>query len=388
MKIGQALKMAISSIASNKVRSFLTMLGIIIGVLSVTLLVSLVQGATGKITSSLDELGSSQLIVSVQSKQSKLRLEDLEALEGVGGVKQIAPSIQGMSVGTVAGKSKDLSIIGITESYTAVQNLHLLSGRSILSLDNQHRLDVCVIGYAVAMDLFGDLDIIGSNLRMSGRNYTIVGILEEDGYESFNNRDSNVYIPFTNAQRLLHITAIRDFVAVAESDAQVEQAQQTLDAFMSSLYHDEDAYRIFNMANMQEMVSTILGTLTLLLGAIGGISLLVGGIGIMNIMLVSVTERTKEIGIRKAIGAQRKDILIQFIMESIMISLLGGLMGLLLSMGILAFVDRALPDYQFGVSAMVALVSIGFSFFVGMVFGIHPANKAAKLKPIDALRFE
>ena len=230
--------------------------------------------------------------------------------------------------------------------------------------------------------------MLGSSIRIDGYDYRIVGVLEEEDSSVMGSTNNSVYIPLVNAQRMLKQTAITNFYVTAEDETSLTQAQDTIDAYLLKKFGSEDSYSVLNMSNVIDMMNTVLDTLSVMLGGIAAISLLVGGIGIMNIMLVSVTERTKEIGIRKAIGAQRSDIIVQFLIESVFISLLGGIIGMLLSQGILSVLNLIFTVYYFAISLPVGMLALGFSIGVGVVFGIYPANKAAGLKPINALRFE
>ena len=388
MKISQAGKMAFSAVLSNKLRSFLTMLGIIIGVMAVTLLISLVQGATNTVTESLDELGGDQLVVSITNRSKRLTLGEVEALAGEGGIAYVSPTLSGSGTAKAAGKSTDVTINGITEFYDAVQGLDLESGRVITELDNEQRLGVCIVGHSVARDLFGNTDILDETIRLSGRDYRIVGVLNEAQETMFGSANSAVFLPFTNAQRLLSNVSVSSFYVATQEGATTQEAEDTLDRALREKYGDDDSYSIVNLTDVMDAVNDVMAALELLLGAIAGISLLIVGIGIMNIMLVSVTERTREIGIRKAIGALKSDIVVQFMIESVIISLIGGLIGMLISQGVLTTLNTLYPDYHFGITAGVAAMALGFSIMVGLVFGIYPANKAAKLKPINALRYE
>ena len=394
MKLTQAVKMAFSAILSNKMRSFLTMLGIIIGVLSVTLLVGIVQGATDSVTAQLQGLGGNKLMVSITSpKATYITLEDLENLQNKDGLGLIAPAIQGADTAKADGKISSASISGVTDNAQIVDGITVVSGRFIQQSDNQNRLNVAVVGAKIAKDLFGHTDVVGSSFTMLGRTFEIVGVLKEDGTTSMSSQDSSVYIPINTASRLMNQTSIRSFNAATISSDTVDQGKTALENFLgskikaSSDNSEDKGYTIFNMGDILSAFDSIMGTMSLLLGGIASISLIVGGIGIMNIMLVSVTERTREIGIRKAIGAQHSDILIQFLIEAVSISITGGLIGMLMGAGLLQILS-GIMDLDLHLSVSVSALALGFSLAIGVIFGIYPANKAAKLKPIDALRYE
>lgn len=394
MKLTQAVKMAFSAILSNKMRSFLTMLGIIIGVLSVTLLVGIVQGATDSVTAQLQGLGGNKLMVSITSpKATYITLEDLTNLQNKDGLGLIAPTIQGADKAKADGKISAAGISGVTDAAQIVDGITVVNGRFIQQSDNQNRLNVAVVGAKIAKDLFGHTDVVGSSFTMLGRSFEIVGVLKEDGTTSMSSQDSTVYIPISTASRLMNQTSIRSFNAATISSGTVDQGKTALENFLgskikaSSDNSEDKGYTIFNMGDILSAFDSIMGTMSLLLGGIASISLIVGGIGIMNIMLVSVTERTREIGIRKAIGAQHSDILIQFLIEAVSISITGGLIGMLMGAGLLQVLS-SIMDLQLHLSVSVSALALGFSLAIGVIFGIYPANKAAKLKPIDALRYE
>jgi putative ABC transport system permease protein len=394
MKLTQAVKMAFSAILSNKMRSFLTMLGIIIGVLSVTLLVGIVQGATDSVTAQLQGLGGNKLMVSITSpKATYITLEDLANLQNKDGLGLIAPTIQGSDKAKSDGKISAASISGVTDAAQIVDGITVVNGRFIQQSDNQNRLNVAVIGVKIAKDLYGHTDVVGSSFTMLGRSFEIVGVLKEDGATSMSSLDSTVYIPISTASRLMNQTSIRSFNAATISSGTVNQGKTALENFLgskvkaSSDNSGDKGYTIFNMGDILSAFDSIMGTMSLLLGGIASISLIVGGIGIMNIMLVSVTERTREIGIRKAIGAQHADILIQFLIEAVSISITGGLIGMLMGAGLLQILS-SIMNLQLHLSVSVSALALGFSLAIGVIFGIYPANKAAKLKPIDALRYE
>ncbi|MEG0961685.1 MAG: ABC transporter permease [Lachnospiraceae bacterium] len=387
MKLTQALKMALSSVRSNKMRSFLTMLGIIIGVMAITLLVSLVQGATNAITKELSGMGGSNLSCMVNKTTPKIEAEEVMALQEKEEIGLVSIYNTGQGIVKAAGNKEDVTIIGMNQNYQLLNDLKIAKGRCLVDMDSEYRLSNCIIGAGVATNLFGSQKVLGEVIRMEGKDFTIVGILEEAGSSSLNSSDLKVYIPFETAQRILKQSGITSFDASAANEKQIEKAEKTLNSFLKGKV-GEDNYTVMNMGSLIDMIETVYNVLGYLLGGIGGIALLVGGIGIMNIMLVSVTERTKEIGIRKAIGAQKGDIIVQFLIESVVLSLMGGFIGILLSAGVLGVVNLFVEEFHFSITPVVALVAVSFSVAVGVLFGIYPANRAAKLKPIDALRFE
>ena len=385
----QTWKMAFASTFSNKMRSFLTMLGIIIGVLAVTLLVSVVQGATGQVTSQIASMGSNLLTVSVTDTRANLYLtmDDLAALQGKDGVALTAPLVTTSAEVAGDGESQSATVQGVTPNYFTITDLNVQTGRLLGQTDIDNRTHVALIGVDLAEELFDAGNVVGQTITIADRTFTIVGLLEEQGSSLTGSQDERVLIPFTTAQRMTQNTQMTAFYASAESSDTVAQAESTLNRFMYAALGDEDAYTIYNQSALLDAMDEVLGTMSLLLGGIAGISLLVGGIGIMNIMLVSVTERTREIGIRKAIGAQRWDILVQFLIEAIVLSLLGGLIGLALGMAGAALLTTYM-GMTIQVSLGVAAIAIGFSVLVGVVFGVYPAAKASRLHPIEALRYE
>jgi putative ABC transport system permease protein len=390
MKILQSLKMAMSAIAANKMRSFLTMLGIIIGVLSVTVLVAIGQGSTSEITSRITSLGTNLITVRNNARRMvQLDLEDIEALRGTGGVDQVAPLISS-SLTTKAGiNTYEATVYGTTEGYDQIRGYSLTAGRFITASDVSNRSNVCVIGVEVADELFAQRNVVGESIRIDGRAYSIVGLFEEMGDDEGVSLDTMIFIPFTIAQRTFRNTTISTFYANADSDsdADIARAVETLEAFMLEKTLSEDNYTVTSQTQLLETMSEVANTMSLLLAGIAGISLLVGGIGIMNIMLVSVSERTREIGIRKAIGAQKLDIMLQFLIEAVTISLMGGLIGLGLGYFVVDVVSPMI-NVSMVMSSGVALLSVVFSVLVGVIFGSYPANMAASLLPIEALRYE
>ena len=387
MKLRQSIKMAMSAVASNKMRSFLTMLGIIIGVMAVTLLISIVQGGTSVITDSMESLGGNRLTVSVRAQNKKLTYAELQGLEEIEGISAVVPYLSGQGTATAGGNSADISLLGITEGYQYAQDMNLAEGRNLTEFDRKNRLQVCVIGAGAAGELFGTAQALDREVRIMGYDYRVVGVLEEEDDSAMGSSNDSIYVPLTNAQRMLKQSSVTSFYVLAENENVLHEAQTAVDDYLYDKFGSDDSYTIINMSDVADMMDTVLETLSLMLGGIAGISLLVGGIGIMNIMLVSVTERTKEIGIRKAIGAGQFSIMAQFLTEALMVSMMGCMAGIVLSALILKVAGMFVSDMSFSISPQVTALAVGFSAFIGIVFGIYPAWKAARKHPIDALRY-
>ena len=385
----QSFRMAFSSILSSKMRSFLTMLGIIIGVVAVVVLISLVNGASASVTSEIEGLGSNLLTVTIRdNRYHDLTLAEVQELaDNFDSIGATAASVTKPVTAKNGSKSYSANVQGTTPGYAAIGGVNIQYGRFLKSPDINDQSAVAIIGVEVADELFGQRQVLGQSISINGRSFLIIGVLEE-GSSPFGGEDQKIIIPLTLAQRMFSQKYITSFYASAKDSASVDQAQTDVtDTLMNMYRQDDSAFRIINQASILDVMDSVMGTLGLLLGGIAAISLLVGGIGIMNIMLVSVSERTKEIGIRKAIGASRNRILLQFLIESMVISVLGGIIGILFSWGILT-IASAIADMHFGMTIGVIALAVGFSVFVGVVFGLYPANKASKLHPIQALRNE
>ncbi|MUG46232.1 ABC transporter permease [Paenibacillus woosongensis] len=388
MNIYQSIKMAFKSIAGNKTRSFLTMLGIIIGVSSVITLVSVGQGTTSSITKQLQGLGTDLLTVNIMGRgaTTSLSYEEVMELKEISGVKAVSPVISGNATVKKGTINDTYAVEGITPAYEEVKNFHVQSGRYILDIDNEYRMKVAVIGSEVASDFFGTNDPVGQTLQLNGVSFKIVGLLETIGTSATGSNDDKILIPISTAERFLQSRGIRSFTVQADSTELVSSTQEQLKAWLDEKFmYADNAYSVFSAQEMMDTLNSTTQMLSLALGGIAGISLLVGGIGIMNIMLVSVSERTREIGVRKAIGAKKRDILLQFLIESTALSGFGGLIGVALGYGASALI-ASMSTLSTEVSMSIVAISFSFSLCIGIVFGVIPANKAAKLRPIYALR--
>ena len=389
-----SLKMALRSIGASKMRSILTMLGIIIGVMALVVLVSLVSGATDSVTSTISSLGSSQLTVTLEDDTIDLdTLEQWESSESALG--QIAPYATDSAEGSGSEGSGSVTVYGTTESYYDIQNLQLSMGRWLKQSDLDNHTYVCVLNQTAAEELVGYTDCVGQAVTLNQTKYTIVGVLADDENSLTSLLTSGTmiaYLPYTSLVRLSGTVSpeVSTFYVSAPQGGTLDQAETAVtDLLMEYCEEDEDAFEVSSQDSLESALSSVTSMMTVMLGGIAGISLVVGGIGIMNIMLVTVTERTREIGIRKAIGASRGTILTQFLMEAVVLCMMGCCLGIFLSWVILQIVNTVVAslDMAFHLNLGVVLISVGFCFVIGLVFGLYPANKAAKMKPIDALHY-
>ena len=392
----QTLKMAMKSIAGNKFRAFLTMLGIIIGVMALVILVSLVNGATGTVTDTIAKMGSDLITVRISDDKGKpITLDTLDGWMDTEGVGLIAPSGTATATGKYGSTNATFQVYGATPAYEQVNGLKLLLGRFLKASDVDNHTDVCAINEAAAEKLVGYTDCLNVEISLSGRKFRVVGVLEddEDSLTAVFGADSLVaYIPYTTLLRLsstVSSTVTSFSVSAAEGSdlAAAESAMRKL--LMDRFDEDEDAFTLSSRNIMEDAMNNVTSILTVLLGGIAAISLIVGGIGIMNIMLVTVTERTREIGIRKAIGAGRGAILLQFLLESVVLCMLGCAIGVFASWAVLQVISIVVSSLGivFSLEWNVVAIAIGFCFAIGVIFGLYPANKAAKMAPIDALHY-
>jgi putative ABC transport system permease protein len=401
----ESVAIAWSALVANKLRSILTMLGIIIGVGAVIAMISIGLGVREKVQDSIASLGSNLIIVtpgassaggSRQAAGSAITLtyKDAQAVaRSVGGVNYVAPSVaRGYQL--VAGNQNwTSSVTGTTPEYLQVRNLEVENGSFFTARDLETRNRVAVIGQTVATNLFGETNPIGQTVRIGKSPFTVIGVLASKGQSMGGaDQDDTVLIPLTTAQeRLLGVTYIQAISIQAVSPELIDQVQNDITALLRArhgLQADEnDDFTVRNLVSVMQTANETTGTITLLLGNIAAISLLVGGIGIMNIMLVSVTERTREIGIRKALGARYRNILLQFLVEAVSIGVVGGFAGIVLGVGA-SFAISAIAGWKPVISSLAIVISFGFSVLIGLFFGLYPARKAALLDPIQALRYE
>ena len=390
-----SLKMALRSISSNKMRAALTMLGIIIGVMALVVLVSLVSGATSSVTDAVNSLGSSMLTVSIEDdKGYPVNLDTLNEWMEEDNIGLAAPQISDSLTVTGREATGSLTVYGTTPVYYDIQGLQLTMGRWLKNADVENSSYVCVLNETAAEQLVGYIDCVGEAVSVNSVKYTIVGVLTDDDSltAAFSSGSMVAYVPYTSLIKLSTSAQsdVTTFYVSAEEGSTVEMAETAMtEILMKRFDEDEDAFEISSQNVLEETMSSITSILTILLGGIAAISLVVGGIGIMNILLVTVTERTREIGIRKAIGASRGTILMQFLMEAIVLCMMGCGLGIFLSWSILQIVNTVVAslDMVFRLNGSVVLIAVGFCFVIGVVFGLYPANKAAKMKPIDALHY-
>jgi len=406
MNLSEGFLTAIDSILANKMRAILTMLGVIIGVASVIALLAIGNGFSEDITGQISSIGTNLISITTDRDGSggypALSMDDVEALSdplNAPALGEVSAVIQGNQIVTFGGESVNTTVAGVTANYMRVNNLDEFQlGDGLTQNDMDTLARVAVLGAGSASDLFGSDFPVGQSIKINGVSYEVVGVLEEAGGGPGGNTDDNVFIPLTTAQSRLYSTRTRNgekavsaITAQAASteqvEAAIEQITETLREQHNISYSADDDFIIFDQSILLETANTITAALTAFLGSIAAISLVVGGIGIMNIMLVSVTERTREIGIRKAIGALRRDILAQFLLESMVLSLLGGVLGILLGWGISSLVG-SLVDISMVIDSGTVALSVGFAGAVGLIFGIYPAWRASNLRPIEALRYE
>ena len=400
----ESFLMAWASLIANKLRSLLTMLGIIIGVAAVIALVSIGNGVKQDIEDSISSLGSNLLVVlpgaprtpgarSSQGSMKSLKISDYEAIAKLEGVKAASPMTNGSYVVIYQNKNWTTSVAGVNSNFQDVNNWTMTSGRFFSDKNVQNRERVAVVGQTVVKNLFADEDPVGKEIRVKNIPFRVIGVLKSKGNGTMgNDQDDTVLIPYTTSmERVEGIDYLRRVYVVAKDDEGIDRLQADIENLLRVRHNIKDTnlddFNIQNMKSIMETVAQTTGTFTLFLGAVAAISLVVGGIGIMNIMLVSVTERTREIGVRKALGATYSVIVTQFLIEAVVISLMGGFIGIAFGIGA-SKVIRMVSGMSTVVSVPTIIMSFAFSMAIGLIFGIYPARKAAKLNPIDALHYE
>ncbi len=385
----ESIKMSWENIIHNKLRSFLTMLGIVIGVASVIALITIVQGATSSIGNEVNALGANKVTVNAYGTPLKNGISDgdMENIAAIDNISGISPTISGKtSIVHDGNVMEDITVQGKNEVYFKTASGLLKSGRAINFLDVGGKNRVALIGDDIAKQLFYGIDPIGKELLINGMTFTIIGTLSVSSGFSISSNNEAVIIPYTTALRCLGVKNISSLDVYLENTDLADDTIIAIKGVLNAAFnYKEDAYFVFNMGDLLETFQTMMSMLSLLLAGIAAISLVVGGIGIMNMMLVSITERTTEIGLRKALGATPKKIRLQFIIESIFLSVIGGFFGLILG-SIVAYIATGLIGINFTITISTISIAVGFSAAVGIAFGYMPARKASKLNPIDALR--
>jgi len=396
MNVTELLRLAMSRLRTQRLRAALTMLGVIIGVASVVALVGVGQGTTSNITSQLASLGTNLLTINPTEGGSdgstSLSVDDAVAIGDLSGVAAVAPEVSTSLTVTAGEETTETTIVGTTAAYPTVRAYSVWQGSSLTDVSVDRALRVAVLGKSTADNLKLDESDIGSQISIGGIGFTVVGILQPKGGSGFQDPDDQVLVPVGTVQKyFLGGDSVRSIGVSVASGADMDTTKAEITALLRQRHDlasaDEDDFAIFDQTQLLAAASSISGTLTLLLGGIASISLVVGGIGIMNIMLVSVRERTREIGIRKAIGARAGDILAQFLVEALTLSLLGGLLGVAVGLGVSALIAR-FAGWAFAFNPTTILAAVLSSLLVGVVFGVWPARQAARLDPISALRYE
>ena len=405
MLFKESVSIAIAALLSNKLRSILTMLGIIIGVGAVIVMISIGMGVRQNVTNSIASLGSNMLIVtpgsankggvrSAAGSNQSLKLDDAEAIQKrIKDIDYVAPTVNSSYQVVYGNQNWNTSVYGVTPDYMKIRSLTVASGSFITNADDNSRNRVAVIGSTVATNLFGTKNPVGSNIRIHNQPFKVIGVLESKGQSSMgSDQDDVVLVPLKTAQeRLMGITYIRSINIQVTNTNDMDAVQEQVETLLRQRHHirtgEDDDFNVRNLTSIMEAMSSTTTMLTLFLGSIAAISLLVGGIGIMNIMMVSVTERTREIGIRKALGATFKDIMTQFLIESVVIGVAGGLLGVFFGVSISLLISH-FSTFTTYITAAPIILSFTFSVGTGLFFGIYPAKKAARLDPIEALRYE
>ncbi len=391
MNIKQSFSLAIKSIMGSKLRSFLTMLGIIIGVAAVIILTSVVNGMTNQVVSIFDEMGTNLISVNIMGRGSNRTVDpdDMQKIvdENMEYISYVSPEVK--LTGTVKSDADNLerkSISGVSEQYDEIKSLTLKDGRFLSYMDENKRNQVCVIGTYIQKELFDGQSALGESISINGKRFTVVGVLEEKADSKEASSDDIIYIPYTIAMKMSNMARVTTYSFASKDADSSETATEIIEKALHKVFENDTSYLVIAMSEVMDQMNEITDMMQTALACIAGISLLVGGIGIMNIMLVSVMERTREIGVRKSLGATPWDIMSQFVVEAVTTSAFGGAMGILLGIGISSIIDALWISSDVAISWVI--ISFTFSMIIGLIFGYFPAKKAAGLNPIDALRYD
>jgi len=421
MKLSEHLKTALVGLKTNKTRSALTMLGIVIGIAAVIIMLSIGSGAEDLIIGQIASMGSNNIFIEpgsfdkgkggeggmMQSMVEEMQIKTLKYSDAIAISKDptiefASPAVFGTSRVVYKNTDKKITFMGVTPEILEINNTRLILGRPFTDAEVKSMARVAILGYEVKKDLFGEINPLGKMIRIKKTNFKVIGVAEEQGMQMFQNLDQNIYVPITAAQKLLlgidHITYI---VAKAKNERLIDQAVENIRLTLRERHNiknpendlSKDDFKVVSQKEAADMLSTVIGILTLFLSSVAAIALVVGGIGIMNIMLVTVTERTREIGLRKAVGARKKDILWQFLLEAVVLTIFGGIVGVVFGI-IFSFLGSVLlsrfwmENWVFTISPIGIVLAFGVAAVIGLAFGIYPARKAAKLSPIEALRYE
>ena len=393
---------ALTALRANKVRSALTMLGVIIGVLAVTLLVSVGDGARAYLDQTLTSIGTNLLTIQPGRRETRggfgppmsnvakpLTMDDVDALQRQSGLlRGVTGAVIGGGTVRYLGRERDTMVFGVGPAFSDLRNMHVDVGTFVRDEDVTSRRRVAILGRTVVKELFGDENPLGKPIRVADGRFRVVGVMESHGASFGFDMDDMVFIPVTTAEDLFAQDHVSQIITAARSKDDVPQAMEEIDQILARRRNGEVNFTVQSQDDLMSAFGTLTTGLTWALLAIASVSLVVGGIGIMNIMLVSVRERTREIGVRRALGATQSDILWQFLIEAVALASVGGLLGMAMGLGIVTLVNRFVPALPLRFSPWIAAVAFGAAFVVGVVSGVVPARRAARLDPVDALRYE